>query len=335
MRPLITAISFIIIFDILVFVHEFGHFIMARKNGVKVHEFALGMGPILLKKQMGDTLYALRAFPIGGFCLMEGEDSDVEGPDSFNSKTPWQRFQIIVMGAVNNILLAFIVMLILNLATGVPTSKIETVTPNSAAALAGIEPGAVVMEVNGEGFSIWPEASMLIAESKDEVKLLVYQNETVREKILKPELNKELGRKVIGISVKTTKNVGGVVGYTTKEMGYFAKTIIRFFKQLFTGKADLNQVSGPVGLVKVVDETAQYGITSLLFLLSLISLNLGVFNLLPLPALDGGRLLFILIEMLRGKPVPPEKEGLVHQIGFILLILFIVFITYKDIVKLL
>lgn len=329
-----TAISFIVIFNIMVFVHEFGHYYMARRHGIRVHEFALGMGPAIWKKEKGGTVYALRAFPIGGFVKMEGEDTDSFSADSFNVKTPWQRFQVIVAGAVNNILLAFIAFFVAYLLSGgVVLNDVESVMADSPAAQAGIQAGDKILTINDERVLTRIETSMLLMEA-DKVALQVERDGQKLLFEVTPEYNEAEQRKLIGISYAHSNSVLRIAQHSLYEMAFYVEMTFDFFGKLFQGKASGDEVSGPVGIVRVIGDVAQIGILPLVKLLGMLSLSLGIFNLLPIPALDGGRLIFILIEMVRRKPLPPEKEGLVHAIGFVFLILLIVFVTYRDIVKL-
>ena len=331
-----TAISFIIIFNIMVFVHEFGHFYFARRNGIKVHEFSLGMGPAILKKQSGDTLYALRALPIGGYVKMEGEDSESKEPDSFNTKTPWQRFQVIVAGAVNNIILAFIAMLLAHLLAGgtVASTTIGSILDDSPAETVGLMVGDRIERINGENIGIFMEANMAITQSSGTITMEILRDGTPMTIDVEPMIDEETNARLIGIRPLVQSGFANVATYTLREMFFFTETVFEFIGKAFQGRASTSEISGPVGLVQIVGETAQTGWVNVLFLLGVLSLNLGVFNLLPIPALDGGRLLFILIELVRGKPLPPEREGLIHGIGFALLMLLIGFVTYNDIVKL-
>ena len=331
-----TAISFIIIFNIMVFVHEFGHFFFARRNGIKVHEFALGMGPALFKKQVGDTLYALRALPIGGFVKLEGEDDESTDPDSFSNKSAWQRFQVILAGSLNNILLAFVALFLVSLLSGngVLTTTIDRVVPDSPAAQAGVEQGDVIHAINGKKIGIYIESSMAIQQSDGPIEFVVKRDGQLKTLHLTPQVDQASERKLIGIEYQNKHDLASIAGFTFKQMSFFMRSVVAFLGNAIRGRASMDEVAGPVGLVKIVGETAKYGWLNLLSLLGVLSLNLGIINLLPIPALDGGRLLFILIEIIRGKPIPKEKEAWVHMVGMALLLLLIGIVTFNDIIRL-
>lgn len=331
-----TAISFIIIFNIMVFVHEFGHYFFARRNGIKVHEFALGMGPAILKKQVGDTLYALRALPIGGFVKMEGEDDESNDPESFSNKSPWQRFQVIVAGSVNNILLAFLALFLVPVLSGngVITTTIDAVVPDSPAYHAGIEAGDKLYSIDGQKINIYFESSMAIEQAEGPTEFVVTRNGEQKTLTMTPAFDEAEQRKIVGINYGIRQDVLSIASFTLKQMSFFLKAVVGFLVNAIRGQASMDEVAGPVGLVTIVGETAKFGWLNLLNLLGVLSLNLGIINLLPIPALDGGRLLFIIIELLRGKPVSKEKEAWVHMIGMVLLLLLIGFVTFNDIAKL-
>ena len=331
-----TAISFIIIFNIMVFVHEFGHYFFARRNGIKVYEFALGMGPAIWKKKVGDTLYALRALPIGGFVKMEGEDDESNSSDSFSTKTAWQRFQVIVAGSVNNIILAFVALFLVSILSGngVITTTIDSVLPDSPAETAGFMPGDRIYSVNDKKISIYMESSMAIDQADGPIDFVVVRDGERQSLTVTPEFDQEADRKIVGIQYQLKNDVASIAGFTVRQMGFFMKSVVGFIGNAIRGQASMDEVAGPVGLVQIVGETAKVGWINLLMLLGVLSLNLGIINLLPIPALDGGRLLFILIELVRGKPVSKDKEAWIHMIGMVMLLLLIGFVTFNDISKL-
>ncbi len=327
-----TFFSFVLVFNIIVFVHEFGHYIMARRAGIRIHEFALGMGPTVFKTEKNNTVYALRAFPIGGFVKMEGEDTESDAEDSFTSKSAGKRFGVIVAGATMNLILAFVIILVINLSLGQPTLTLSEIVPGSPAQQAGMLVGDTITSIEGKSVQTWEEALVLIGEAKGELEITVDRAGESRAFSITPVESE--GRMVIGIVRGVSRNPITALTYSVKQVGFLLSMMLSFFRDLFTGSASLDGVVGPIGLVSFVGESAKSGIVSLAMLTAYISLNLAVVNLLPIPALDGGRLLFILIELIRGKPVPPEKEGMVHTAGLILLLLLIVFITFKDIMRL-
>ncbi len=341
MNAVLTIIAAIIIFAVLIFVHELGHFIAAKALGVKVLEFALGMGPKIISKQWGETVYSLRAFPIGGFCSMEGEDEEAKSERSFSSKKPWQRLIVLVAGAFMNILLGFL--LLVTLTSTVKTyvePVVSDVTRNSAAQEAGIKPNDEIIRVNGRTVHIMEDFSWELSNNKNAdgtLNLVVKNNGKKREISVTPK--DADGTKSYGIKLSTAENsFFKTVRLSFYRTGFYSRVIVDSLVDLVTGKASFSQVSGPVGIVHEIGtavETAQKtgieGLKSLLSLTILLTINLGVFNLLPLPALDGGRILFVIIEMIRRKPIPVEKEAIVHFIGIVLLLGLSVIIAFKDI----
>ncbi len=326
-----TFINFIIIFNLIVFFHEMGHFIMARRHGVRVNEFALGMGPVLFSRTRGDTQYSLRILPLGGFCKMEGEDESSDNSGSFSNKSPWQRFSIIIAGPIMNFILALILFLTLNTMTGVPSLNISQVMEGPAQA-AGIEAGDRIVEINGSRVKNWEDMVAKIGASQGEITLQVLKHQGNKEVYsLTPELSE--GRKIIGVMQGTEKSFLGAVKYSLAQIIMIFKSFFTFFSQLFRGQVSAEDVAGPLGLVKLVDEVTKAGFYTVIFFTAFFSMNLGVMNLLPVPALDGGRLIFIILEIIRKKPLDPDKEGLIHLVGFIFLMLLMVFVTYLDIQK--
>ena len=337
MNGILTAVAAIVIFAVLIFVHELGHFIAAKATGVCVLEFALGMGPKIVSKKWGETVYSLRLFPIGGFCSMEGEEICVDSERSFSKKKPWQRLIILVAGALMNILLGFALLTGLNSTFAeFVEPKIEQVSPGSAAEEAGLMPGDEIIRANGRNINIFEDFSWEIQNNKNPDGKL---NLTVKNNGIRREISVIPKDKTYGIMLKTEKNsLFKTVGNSYYKTVFYSRVIIDSLIDLVTGKASFSQVSGPVGIVHEIGsavETAQKtgadGIKSLIALTILLTINLGVFNLLPLPALDGGRILFVIIELIRRKPVPVEKEAIVHFIGIVLLLGLSVVIAFKDI----
>lgn len=327
---MLTAISFIFVFGLIVFVHELGHFVTAKMSGVHIHEFSLGMGPAIFKKQKGETLYALRAFPIGGYVKMEGEDGESEDPRSFSRKKPWQRLIILAAGALMNFVLAYILLIIVMFSLGAPSTTLESVVMDKPAALAGIMANDQIIVINGEPVSEWEYVTAKIGNSQGEQLTIIVKRgtETLSFDVI-PVLS-EAKTYQLGIQTKMMKDVDQAFVHATQRFGMFFTDIFKFFSTLGS-KTEEAQIVGPVGLVKVIGDASQQGILNLLFLAAYISINLGIINLLPFPALDGGRIIFVLIEMIMGRPVNREKEGFVHFIGFAILMGLMVYLVFNDI----
>ncbi len=338
MNGIVTTIAAIIVFAILIFVHELGHFIAAKSLGVKVLEFALGMGPKIISKKWGETIYSLRLFPIGGFCSMEGEDEEAISERSFSNKKPWQRLIVLVAGALMNILLGFVLLVGLSAtAKQYVEPVVAQVVTGGAAESAGLKSGDRIVGVNGRTIHIMEDFSYELSNNKNTDGAL---NLVVKNKGEKREISvtpKEVDERIsYGIILNTAQNsFFKTVRLSFYRTGFYSRVIIDSLIDLVSGKASFSQVSGPVGIVNEISSAVQTGgvnalknVTSLAILLTI---NLGIFNLLPLPALDGGRILFVLIEMIRRKPVPIEKEAIVHFIGIVLLLGLSVIIAFKDI----
>jgi len=341
MNGILTAVAAIVIFALLIFVHELGHFIAAKASGVYVIEFALGMGPKIVSKKWGETVYSIRLFPIGGFCSMEGEDEKVDSKRSFSNKKPWKRLIILVAGALMNILLGFVLLLgLTSTSESFVEPKIEQVTKNGAAQSAGLINGDRIVRVNGRSINIMEDFNWEISNNKypdGKLNLVLENNGAIREVSVIP---KDVdGEKTYGIMLTTMDNSFlKTVKVSYYRTIFYSRVVIDSLIDLVTGKASFSQVSGPVGIVHEIGtavETAKQtgldGIKTLISLTILLTINLGVFNLLPLPALDGGRILFVLLEMIRRKPIPIEKEAIVHFIGIVLLLGLSVIIAFKDI----
>lgn len=341
MNGIFTAIAAIIIFAVMIFVHELGHFIAAKSLGVKVIEFALGMGPKIISKKIGETIYSLRLVPIGGFCSMEGEDEEAKSERSFSSKKPWMRLIILVAGAFMNILLGFVILVGLSLGTQeFVEPEILQVVQGGAAEMSGLQEGDRIIRANGRTVNIMEDFSWELSNNKnaDGTLDLVVKNDGQKRNITITPKETDDG-KSYGIILNTEENSFlKSIKNSYHRTGFYSRVVIDSLINLVTGKASISQVSGPVGIVheigtavENVQKTGLEGIRILLSLTVLLTINLGVFNLLPLPALDGGRILFVLIEMIRRKPIPIEKEAIVHFIGIVLLLGISVIIAFKDI----
>ena len=451
---ILTVVALIVIgillFELIIFSHEFGHFITAKLSGVKVNEFALGMGPKIISFVKGETRYSLRLFPIGGYCAMEGEDEDSEEKGAFNNAKVWKRMIIIIAGAVMNILLGFVMMFAFTVqADSYSSTTISQFQPNAFTANTGLQTGDKIVEVNG--YSIWNSRDLQFAistlpyetvegntlevykeratsaacgvynryakdeslskdelqkyynalsegcskinkaASKDEAKKLL--DETCKSiyaldksydmsKYKTPEIDTTTSRprfmgdvKVVRDGKEITlenvqfftyyadedaekenkptvafdfavepieKNVGTVLGETFTQTCSMAKTVWTSLVWLVQGRFTFNDMSGPVGIVKTIDDTYDESLSSGAFYVAmnminiaiLLSANLGVMNLLPIPALDGGRLLFFFVEAIRGRKMNEEIEGRIHLVGFMLLMILMVVVMFNDIQKL-
>lgn len=348
---MLTLLILIIMLGILIFVHEFGHFIVAKKTGVHVEEFALGMGPQLFKwKRKNDpTLYSIRLFPIGGFCAMAGEVS--EEPEKKLSKDkymcnkkPYQKILILVAGVTMNFVLALILFFLQGMIWGSTNqlSYIGLVTENSAIEKAGIVEGDKVVSINGMKTNTWDKIQIALALKNDSnIYEFVIKKEdgTIKKYEVTPDIQKNDDGdevKVYGFGAGNELNKGIInsIKYAFIKLYSVMSSMTQIIIKLFTGQLGLNSLSGPVGMYTVVGQTAKMGIQNLLYLTAYLSVNLGFINILPFPAFDGGRILFVIIEKIKGSPVKPEVENLFHSIGFILLMILMLVITYQDILRL-
>lgn len=333
MSFLISFIAVIFVFGIVIFIHELGHFVTAKIFGVKVHEFSMGMGPCLFKKTKGETQYSLRLFPMGGYVKMEGEDGDSDDERAFSKKKPWQRMIILVSGAFMNFVLGFIVIMLLYSFTlqSVPTTTISEVLPGYGAHEAGILKNDRIIRINNEKIHNNMDISLAIGNSENALVLLKRNGETIEKNV---SLIAEDGIRYLGIKLDVEdKNLFNLSSYSFNYGMTIIKLTYKSFFGIFKGSVSVNDMSGPVGIVTQIGSAAQQGIENILFILILITLNLGVFNLFPIPALDGGRLVFVIVEMVTRKKIKPEHEAIVHFIGFVLLIGFMLYVTKNDIVR--
>ena len=333
---MITIISSIIIFLLVILIHEFGHFIVAKMNGVSVLEFSIGMGPKLFQKESNGTLYSLRLLPVGGYCQLEGEDEENDSPNSLNNQSPFVRLKVILAGAIMNFILAFILLILLMSVSRVST-EVSGVLEDSPAYSSGIQTGDKIVSINGKNINDGEELLKNIKESQGDLDIGVIRDSQSKNIKVTPRLENNVRK--IGVNFQeeyNIKNFSLIKGFKKGVITFLNLTgmLYKFLGMLITGQLGLGGVSGPVGVVKEIGNAAKTGVANLIFLLAYININLGVFNLLPIPALDGGRAIFILIEMIFGKKISQEKEGYIHMVGLILLLALIAVVTIKDVIKL-
>lgn len=333
---MITIISSIIIFLLVILIHEFGHFIVAKMNGVSVLEFSIGMGPKLFQKESNGTLYSLRVLPVGGYCQLEGEDEENDSPNSLNNQSPLVRLKVILAGAIMNFILSFILLILLMSVSRVST-EISGVIKDSPAYSSGIQTGDKIVSINGKNINDGEELLENIKESQGDLNIRVIRDSQSKNIKVTPRLENNVRK--IGVNFQeeyNIKNFSLIKGFKKGVITFLNLTgmLYKFLGMLITGQLGLGGVSGPVGVVKEIGNAAKTGVANLIFLLAYININLGVFNLLPIPALDGGRAIFILIEVIFGKKISQEKEGYIHMVGLIMLLALIAIVTIKDVIKL-
>jgi len=352
----LTIVSFIIVLGILVFIHEFGHYITAKKSDIMVSEFALGFGPKLLSKKAGETVYSIRAIPLGGFCNMVGEfPADESMPEEereiydrakekgrlFTQKSAFNRLAVILMGPIMNFLLAALIFILAFAIFGVPTSTTEEavlgeVIPEQPAAEAGLRANDRILAINGQEINSWEEMSELIrANANQEITIRYQRNEKVNTINLTPALSEESERGVIGIYPQLVRDNVSLTSSITmglQQTYQVFKMTIMGFVQMFRDSST-EDIGGPIMIASIIGQAARTGILNVLNWTAIISINLGIINLLPFPALDGGRLLFIFIEIIRGKAVDPRKESYVHLVGFAVLMILMIYIIYNDLMR--
>lgn len=350
MKVVVSIILFIIIFCVVVLSHEFGHFIVAKKNGIRVVEFFIGMGPTLFSFCKGDTKYSLKLLPIGGACMFDGEDGlEKEKGElserAFPNAPVWVRFATIFAGPLFNFLTAYVMALILVSVCGITTPEVQMVNEGSRAQEAGIQEGDVLTEINGKRIHLGGEVTLISQlNTKGESLTVTYERDGQEYTVeIIPSYDEATQRYYMGIVAGgyLKCNVPQTFEYAFYTMKFYVETTFKSLQMLVTGQLSRNDVAGPVGIVKMVDDVYDtvrpYGavevLLNMMYIALLLSVNLGIMNLLPLPALDGGRLVFLLIEAIRGKPVPPEKEGLVHLAGMMALMVLMVLVLFNDITK--
>ena len=326
-----TAVLAILLFCIMIFPHELGHFIAAKRLGVKVNEFAFGMGPAIWKKQSKETLYSIRIFPIGGYCAMEGEDEDSDNPRAFSNKRPLHKLIILTAGSFMNVVCAIVIMILVVGVLGFTTTTIDAVDPNSPASIAGIEAGDKIVMIDESPVDSWTDiTSSIINSDGNEMKFVVERDGSEESFVVTPVENETKGY-IVGITSRVSHNPAKAVVEGTKATWNLTLALFDTFGQLFGGELGADSLAGPVGMVQMVSETSTYGLWYYGFLTAMICINLAIINMLPLPALDGGRIIFVLYTMITGKPVNQRVEGAIHFAGLMLLLGLFVFVTINDV----
>lgn len=329
---MLTVILALVLFLFLIFPHELGHFMMARAVGVKVNEFAFGMGPAVWQKQGKDTLYSIRIFPVGGFCAMEGENEESDHEGAFNNKPWWAKILVLIAGAAMNVLIAAVVMSVIILISGTATTTVDKVENGSPAQIAGLKQGDKIEYISGKKIEDWNDVSKSIGNKGKKIEIKVSRNG--KYEIFKINPRKEKDRYVIGITPVIEKSPSKAIIGGFKSTWYITRQMYKSLGMLASGNVAMKDVSGPVGMIGLVHQSAARGLISFFYLVALISLNLAIFNLLPLPALDGGRIIFVIIRMITGKAITDKQEAMVHGAGMVLLLSLMVFVTWNDIIKL-
>lgn len=336
----------ILLFSAIVIFHELGHFLLAKKNKIRVDEFSLGLGPTIFGKQFGETKFSLKLLPFGGACMMGEDDVDDMSEGSFNSKSVWARMSVIVAGPVFNLILAWILCMVIIGWTGYRAPVVSSVMDGYSAQEEGIEPGDVIKKIGGRSVHIWNDISLynMMHSGAKSVEVEYERDGKEYTVVLEPRQQDGDVLPLLGVSGGEMVRPGviGTIRYGAYTVKYWITYTVDSLKMLIGGQVGVKDLSGPVGIVSAVDsvyqEAAPAGLSvvilNLLNIGVLLTANLGVMNLLPLPALDGGRLVFLIIEAIRGKRVPPEKEGMVHFAGFALLMVLMVVVMFNDIMKL-
>ena len=337
-----SIIVALLIFGLLIFFHELGHFLFAKRGGIGVTSFSLGMGPAILKKQIGETEYALRILPFGGSCAMVGEDEESDAENAFNKKGVWTRISVVAAGPVFNFILAFVGAIIMVLCVGVDKPVITEMIDGYPAYEAGVRAGDEIISMNGRNIGVYRDVTMYIQLHQGEAIDLVYERDGERyEATIVPKMDEE-GYYLMGITggaYSKCENPLEVIKYAGCEVGYWIHMVFDSLKMMVSGQVSREDVGGPVRIVSMIGDTYEQSAAisgfavfiNMLNMVIFLSANLGVMNLLPIPALDGGRLVIMLVEVITRKRVPEKIEGYIHLAGFSVLMALMVLILFNDI----
>ncbi len=332
----------LLIFSLIILFHEFGHFLLAKRGGIGVTEFSLGMGPVLLSKQLGETKYCWKLLPFGGSCMMVGEDGESEAENSFGSKSVWTRISVVAAGPIFNFILAFFLSLFIIGSIGYDAPTVAAVTEGYPAAEAGIQPGDRIVQMNNKKIHVYREVSFYVRSHQGESVAVTYERDGEQHTVLLEPKESESGTYLLGFrgsGVRTKGNAFQTIVYSAYEVKYWICTTLKSLEMMLAGQVSADNISGPVGIIDTIGNTYEtskkdgnfYVWLNMLNISILLSANLGVMNLLPIPALDGGRLVFLFLEVIRrGKRIDPEKEGMVHFVGLVLLMSLMLVVMFND-----
>lgn len=343
---IIKILIAILVFSAIVLFHELGHFLLAKANGIQVNEFSLGLGPTLIGFTKGETKYSIKLLPFGGACMMEGEDDASDNPRAFPNKSVWARISVVFAGPFFNFIMAFVFAYILVCMNGTLLPNIS-VMDGYPAQEAGIESGDRLVKINHFYLDSYNDLLVYLQFHQGEEAVITYEHDGKEyQTTLTPKFSEEEQRYLYGFASDGTMTHGNAISnikHAFFESRYYVYLTFQSLRMLFTGKVGVNDLSGPVGIVSTVGDSyesavesdgARGGIEILFVWIVFLSVNLGVMNLLPIPALDGGRLLFLIIEAIRRKRIDPQKEGFVHLVGIVLLLGLMVLVMFNDIRKL-
>jgi regulator of sigma E protease len=349
-----TIITSLIVLAVIILVHEWGHFIACRSAGIEVEEFSIGFGPKLFainnrsgrsaEEMAGKTEFSLRLFPLGGFVRMAGsEPDDLENPAGFNMASPWQRIKVLAAGPFMNFVLAVVIFVFAFTLIGIPQPDNQAVVGNvvegKPAAEAGLKAGDRVVEIDGQSIATWDQMVDIIQSTPrgNTLEITVNRDGKPMEFSIQPEYNQSTQTSILGVSASVVfQKMGLWEGIKLGFVNTYITTVmmLKGLVQLVTGAVSADALAGPVGIVRLIGEAGQSGFIYLLNFTALLSINLGVINLLPFPALDGSRIVFIGFELFRGRPLAAERENFIHLIGFVVLMALILLITFNDIMNL-
>jgi regulator of sigma E protease len=338
-NPLLIVLAVVVVFGMLVTLHEMGHLLMAKLMGVKVLEFNVGFGPPLARIPRGETTYGIRVIPLGGYVKLAGMDDGETGPRSFNAKPVWRRILIIAAGSVTNLLLPFVIFFFAFVGTAGPPLQIKSVSAGFPAEAAGLQPGDKILAVNGTSVGVGDEFRSIVSNSGGQpVTIRLQRGGDAPKDIVVVPRNQD-GRWLVGVVPTGSFDIVAGAKDSVKEWWGQLQAIGTGFYSLVRGQipggvAGKCGPSGPVGIVRATGEAAQAGIVPLAVFAGFLSLNLGILNLMPIPALDGGRLFFLVVEAVRRRPINPLREQMVHQAGLVVLLGLILVISFNDIARL-